>query len=107
MFIHAIAEITTQIVSAAPGGFGDVCAQAPSQEADGYARQLVGNIKWGVIWTIVGCGFLSAGTMAVGKIANSSRAAQIGSAGLFWTIVAAVAFACIYGILIAVVGNGC
>lgn len=107
MIIHAIADIATQLVSTAPGGFGDVCAQAPSEEADDFARQLVGNIKWGVIWTIIGCGFLSAAMMVGGKFANSGKVAQVGSSGLFWTVIGAVAFACIYGILMAIVGNGC
>ena len=107
MIIHAISEVAAQLVAAAPGGFGDVCAQAPSEEANAYARQIVGWVKWGGIWSIIGCGFASAVLMFVGKFFNAGKAAQIGSGGLFWTVIGAIAFACIYGILIAIVGNGC
>ena len=111
MIGHAISEVATQLVAMTGNihaqNFGDVCAQAPSGEADSYARQLIGNVKWGVIWTIIGCGFASAALMVGGKVFNSGRAAQIGSGGLFWTVLGAIVFACIYGILTAIVGNGC
>lgn len=102
-----IETITAAAGHIAAQGFGDVCAQAPSAEADSYARQLVGNVKWGVIWLLIGCGFASAGLMVVGKFSNSGKAAQIGASGAFWTVIAAIVFACIYGIIMAVVGNGC
>jgi hypothetical protein len=109
MFIEAISEVVTQVVAAAGnvGGIGDVCAKAPSQEADGFARDVVGWVKWGVIWTIIGAGFASVGLMVGGKISHSGRAAQIGSSGLFWTVIGAISFAVIYGILKAILGNGC
>jgi hypothetical protein len=109
MLIHAISEVATQVAAAAGnvGVIGDVCAKAPSQEADGFARDVVGWVKWGVLYTIIGAGFASAGVMVAAKIAQSGRAAQIGSSGMFWTIIGAIAFAVIYGIVKAIVGNGC
>lgn len=110
MFIEAISEVATFVATnghIAAEGFGDVCAKAPSAEADGYARDLVGNVKWAVIWTIIGCGFASAGLMVGGKIAQSGRAAQLGASGAFWTVIGAIIFAVIYGILKGIVGNGC
>ncbi len=45
--------------------------------------------------------------MVGGKISQSGRAAQIGSSGMFWTVIGAIAFAVIYGILNGIVGSGC
>lgn len=110
MLVHAISEVATQLVAMTGNihaqNFGDVCAQAPSAQADSYARQLVGNVKWGAIWTLLGCGAASGALMAVGKFANAGRAAQLGASGLFWTVIGAIVSVCIYGILIAIVGNG-
>ena len=102
-----IETITAAADHIAAQGFGDVCAKAPSAEADSYARQLVGFVKWGVIWTLIACGFGSAATMVVGKVSSSGRAAQIGSSGMFWTVMGAIGFAVIYGIVIGITGNGC
>ncbi len=111
MFIEAISEVATHVTSLVGDvraqNFDDVCAAAPSEEADGFARQLVGWVKWGVIWTLIGCGSASAGLMVGGKLAQSGKAAQIGSAGSFWTVIGAIFFAVIYGIIKAIVGNGC
>ncbi|GAB7007266.1 hypothetical protein JCM18899A_47410 [Nocardioides sp. AN3] len=111
MFIETISEVATQMtalvshtnIQAAP----DVCATAPSAEAEGFAKDVVGWVKWGVIWLIIGAGFASAGLMVGGKISQSGRAAQIGSSGMFWTVIGAIAFAVIYGILNGIVGSGC
>lgn len=111
MIIEAISEVATQATALVSDvraqGFSDVCASAPSADADGFARDLVGWVKWGVIWIIIGCGFGSAGLMVGGKVTQSGRAAQIGASGMFWTVLGAIAFAVIYGILIAIVGAGC
>ncbi len=32
-----------------------------SAEAEGFAKDVVGWVKWGVIWLIIGAGFASAG----------------------------------------------
>ncbi|MDP3892280.1 hypothetical protein [Nocardioides sp.] len=111
MMIETISEVATQVTALAGNGhvqaFGNVCAKAPSQEAEGYAKDIVGWVKWGVIWLLIGAGFASAGLMVAGKISQSGRAAQMGSSGMFWTVIGAVGFAVIYGILTGIVGNGC
>lgn len=109
MFIETITEVATHVTTLASDvrAVGDVCATAPSDEANTSARMLVGWVKWGVIWILIGAGFASVGLMVGGKLAQSGRAASVGSSGLFWTVLAAVAFACIYGIINGIVGNGC
>lgn len=84
----------------------DVCAQAPAG-VDPYVRDVLGWVKYGVIAVIIGAGFASTGAMIVGKLANMGRAAQVGASGLFWTVIGAIAFVVIYGILNGIVGNGC
>lgn len=110
MFIHAISEVAPQLVTAAGGiraeGVGDVCAQAPDG-VEPYVNDVLGWVKYGVIAIIIGCGFASVGAMIVGKIGSMGRAAQIGASGLFWTVIGAIAFVVIYGVLTGIVGNGC
>ena len=122
MIIHAITETITPIITGTltqvvtvTGGvrveaineaINDVCAKAPAG-VDRYVTDVLGWVKYGVIAIIVGAGFASCGAMIVGKIGSMSRAAQIGASGLFWTVIGAIAFVTIYGILHAIVGNGC
>ena len=84
----------------------NVCAKAPPG-VESYTDLLIGWAKYGVLALIVAAGFISVGSMVVGKLAGMSRAAQYGSAGLLWTVLAAVAYVTIYGVLIAIVGKGC
>ena len=88
------------------GAIGDVCAKAPTG-VDGYVTDILGWVKYGVIAILIGAGFASCGAMVVGKIGSMGRAAQIGASGLLWTIIGAIAFVTIYGVLHAIVGNGC
>ena len=68
---------------------------------------LLGWVKYGVAALIIGAGFLSVGAMVIGKLGSMSRAAQMGASGLVWSIIAAVAYVTIYGVLWAIVGKGC
>jgi hypothetical protein len=110
MFIHAITETLTQAVTASGGvrveALNDVCAKAPTG-VDSYVTDILGWVKYGVIAIIIGAGFASCGAMIVGKIGSMGRAAQVGASGLFWTVLGAIAFVTIYGVLHAIVGNGC
>jgi hypothetical protein len=110
MFIEAISEVAT-LVTALTGdiqakGVGDVCAKAPAG-VETHVNDLLGWVKYGVIAIIIGAGFASIGAMIVGKIGSMGRAAQIGASGLFWTVIGAIAFVVIYGVLNGIVGNGC
>jgi hypothetical protein len=82
----------------------DVCAQAPTG-IDRYADMLLGWVKYGVAAVIVAGGFVSVGALVVGKLGSMSRAAQMGASGLIYSILAAVGYVTIYGILNAIVGN--
>lgn len=110
MIIQAITEIATQVVTATGnvqiGAIDDVCAKAPDG-VDPYVKDVLGWVKYGVIAIIIGCGFASTGAMIVGKVGSMGRAAQIGASGLFWTVLGAIAFVVIYGVLNGIVGNGC
>lgn len=102
-----ILEFNHQVtVSGSFEAISNVCAKPPAGVST-YADQIIGWVKWAVIVTILACGFGSCGAMVVGKVASNGRAAQVGSAGLFWSILAAIAFAVIYGILTAITGTGC
>ncbi len=109
MFIEAISEVATQIVASGnikAQGVGDVCAQAPTGVTP-YVNDVLGWVKYGVIAIIIGAGFASTGALVVGKLGQMSKAAQIGASGIFWTVIGAIAFVCIYAILNGIVGNGC
>lgn len=82
----------------------DVCAQAPTG-IDRYADMLLGWVKYGVAAVIIGGGFVSIGALVVGKLGSMSRAAQLGASGLIYSVLAAVGYVTIYGILNAIVGN--
>lgn len=84
----------------------DVCAQAPTGIAQ-YTDMLMGWVKYGVAALIIAGGFLSVGAMILGKVASMSRAAQMGATGLVWSVLGAIAYVTIYGILWAIVGKGC
>ncbi len=56
---------------------------------------------------IIGGGFISIGAMIIGRMGTMSRAAQFGASGLVWSILAAIGYVTIYGVLWAIVGKGC
>jgi hypothetical protein len=82
----------------------DVCAQAPAG-IDQYADLLLSWVKYGVAAVIIAGGFISVGTLVVGKLGSMSRAAQLGASGLVYSVLAAVGYVTIYGILAAIVGK--
>ena len=82
----------------------DVCAQAPTG-IDRYADMLLGWVKYGVAAVIIAGGFVSIGALVVGKLGSMSRAAQMGASGLIYSVLAAVGYVTIYGILNAIVGS--
>ena len=110
MIIHAISEIAIQMVtltgSTQAEGVGNVCA-APPAGVEPYVKDILGWVKYGVIAIIIGAGFASIGAMIVGKMGSMGRAAQVGASGIFWSVLGAVAFVVIYGVLNGIVGNGC
>ena len=114
MIIHAISEVAIQMVTLTGAihaaiqteGVGNVCA-APPAGVEPYVKEILGWVKYGVIAIIIGAGFASVGAMIVGKMGSMGRAAQVGASGLFWSVLGAVAFVVIYGVLNGIVGNGC
>ena len=109
MIIQALSEIVIQVVAVAGeeiSPIGNVCA-APPAGVEPYVKDILGWVKYGVIASIIGAGFASIGAMIVGKMGSMGRAAQVGASGLFWSVLGAVAFVVIYGVLNGIVGNGC
>ncbi len=82
----------------------NVCAKAPTG-VEKYADLLLGWVKWGVAAVIIGAGFISVAALVIGKLGSMSRAAQMGASGLVYSVLAAVAYVTIYGILSAIVGK--
>lgn len=82
----------------------DVCAQAPTG-IDRYADMLLGWVKYGVAAVIIAGGFVSVGALVIGRLGSMSRAAQMGASGLIYSVLAAVGYVSIYGILNSIVGN--
>lgn len=97
MMMEVFTEVTT---------IADVCARPPDG-VEKYVNDILGWVKYGVIAIIIGAGFASTGALIIGKLGSMSRAAQVGASGLVWTVLGAVAFVTIYGVLNAIVGNGC
>jgi hypothetical protein len=95
----ALATVTTNTIN-------NVCARAPIG-VDHYANMLLAWVKYGVAAVIIAAGFMSVGAMVIGRIGSMSRAAQLGTSGLVYSVLAAVAYVTIYGILWAIVGKGC
>lgn len=84
----------------------NVCPEAPPG-VDTYTDLLISWLKYGVMACIIAAGFLSVGAMAVGKFGSMARVASAGATGLFWSILGAVVFVTIYGVLTAITGRGC
>ena len=84
----------------------NVCAQAPTG-LEPYTDMLLSWVKYGVAAMIIAGGFISIGAMIIGRVATMSRAAQMGASGLVWSVLAAIGYVTIYGVLWAIVGKGC
>lgn len=82
----------------------NVCAQAPTG-VERYADMLLGWVKYGVAAVIIAGGFVSVGALVVGRLGSMSRAAQMGASGLIYSVLAAIGYVTIYGILNAIVGS--
>ncbi|MGK2876355.1 MAG: hypothetical protein ACSLEW_12060 [Nocardioides sp.] len=83
----------------------NVCAKAPTGISQ-YTDLILSWVKYGVAALIIVGGFISVGALIIGKLGSMSRAAQMGASGLVFSVLAAVAYVTIYGILNGIVG-GC
>ncbi|MDT9594892.1 hypothetical protein RDV89_17520 [Nocardioides zeae] len=84
----------------------DVCPEAPPG-IDTYVDLIFSWVKYGVGALIVVAAVLSVGAMIVGRLSNTGRMAQVGSAGLLVAILGAILYVTIYGIVVAITGSGC
>jgi len=83
----------------------NVCAKPPTG-VEHYADLLLSWVKYGVAAVIIAGGFISVGALVIGRLGSMSRAAQLGASGLVYSVLAAIGYVTIYGILNAIVG-GC
>lgn len=84
----------------------EVCPKAPPG-LQSFADTLMGWTKWGVLAIILFAAFASIGAMVVGRLGGMPRMGQGGATGLAVTVIAAVLFVTIAGIIAALVGSGC
>ncbi len=83
-----------------------VCPTAPPG-MQGYQDQVVGWVKWAVIAIIVISALVSLGAIGVGKIFAMPHASSRGAIGLAVSVIMAILFVTILGVISGVIGSGC
>lgn len=84
----------------------DVCPQAPPGMAN-YENQVTAWVKWGVLALIIIAGFVSIGAIVLGRIFAHPHASRAGAMGLAVTVICAILFVTVYGVITGVTGSGC
>ena len=72
-----------------------------------YQDQVVGWVKWGVISFIIVAALVSIGMIAAGKIFSMPHASSRGAIGVAVSVVLAILFVTIIGLINGVLGSGC
>ena len=83
-----------------------VCPTAPPG-MQAYQDQVVGWVKWGVIGFIIVAALVSIGMIAAGKIFSMPHASSRGAIGVAVSVVLAILFVTIIGLINGVLGSGC
>lgn len=83
-----------------------VCPTAPPG-MQAYQDQVIGWVKWGVIAAIIISALVSVGAIVVGKIFALPHASSRGAIGVAVSIIAAILFVVIIGVINGIVGSGC
>ncbi|RBY81536.1 hypothetical protein [Blastococcus sp. TF02A-26] len=93
--------------TAAPAGFSAaVCPQAPPG-MQGFANQITGWVKWGVLVLIVISAVVSLGAVLMGRIFSHPHASRYGAMGVAVTVMVAITYTVILVILNSITGSGC
>jgi bacteriorhodopsin len=83
-----------------------VCPTAPPGMAV-YQDQVTGWVKWGVLAMIGVAALVSIGSILVGRIFSHPHASRTGAMGLGITVICAMLYVTILGILTGITGSGC
>jgi hypothetical protein len=83
-----------------------VCPKAPPG-MQGFEDQITGWVKWGVLALIVIAALCSIGSIVLGRIFSHPHASRYGAMGLAITVICAVLYVTILGILGGITGSGC
>lgn len=83
-----------------------VCPAAPPGMQT-YSDQVTSWIKWGVLALIIAAALVSIGSILVGRIFSHPHASRYGAMGLGITVICAILYVTILGILTGITGSGC
>jgi hypothetical protein len=83
-----------------------VCPVAPPGMAH-WQTQVTAWVEWGVLGLIGVAGFVSIGSILIGRIFAHPHASRMGAMGLAITIFCAILYVTIYAILQGITGSGC
>lgn len=100
MFVATVLDNASRIVS---GVVPDPGAKAPPGVAD-KASDVIGYVKWGVLFVIVISAFVGVGAVAGGRIFGHHGASKAGMSILISAIIASVLYAGTYAFITATTG---
>ena len=83
-----------------------VCPKAPPGMQK-YQDQVISWVKWGVLGLIVIAAVVSIGSILIGRIFAHPHASRAGAMGLGITVICAILYVTILGILAGITGSGC
>jgi bacteriorhodopsin len=83
-----------------------VCPAAPPGMQT-YSDQVTSWIKWGVLALIIAAALVSIGSILIGRIFSHPHASRYGAMGLGITVICAILYVTILGILSGITGSGC
>lgn len=111
--ILAVAALVVVLLSATPAAAAAsdevtsaVCPQAPPG-MQGFADQVTGWVKWGVLVLIVISAVMSLGAVLLGRIFSHPHASRYGAMGVAVVVMVAITYTVILVILDSITGSGC
>lgn len=84
----------------------NVCPKAPPGLGQ-WDDTILGWVKWGTLALIAIAGFCSIAAIVVGRALAHPNGSRLGAMGLAVTVLCAILFVAIYGILTGIIGKGC
>ena len=84
-----------------------VCPQAPSDQVQQYANDILAWVKWGVLAILAVSFFASVGMLVWGRVTHHPKGARLGFDGLMICLLGAIIYVAGYGILTSITGAGC
>jgi len=103
---HVTAAAMGERVTAAVHTLAAVCPTAPPG-MQSYQDQVLGWIKWGVIFLIIATAITSIGAIGVGKIFAMPHASSRGAIGVAVAVIMAILFVTIVAVINGILRSGC